>query len=70
MVHFGKYNLSKLYNSFSNIRIDSAGYGGGKRFSYSQRGGKDPGGHYVIFVFRNFEIEYIIISRMQHCFGS
>ena len=59
MVHFGKYNLSKLYNSFSNIRIDSAGYGGGKRFSYSQRGGSpygggrhcggggmDPGGHY------------------------
>ena len=36
MVNFGKYNLTKLYNSFSNIRRVM----GGKRFSYSQRGKK------------------------------
>ena len=46
MVHFGKYNLTKIYNSFfptfvlyNSLFQHSARYGGGKRFSYRRRGG-------------------------------
>ena len=57
MVYFGKYNITKIYNSLFQHSVAN---GGGKDFlidggggspngggRHSVGGGKDPGGHYV-----------------------
>ena len=55
MVHFGKYNLTKIYNNFfptfilyNSLFQHSARYGGGKRFSYRRRGGTPYGGEGIV----------------------